>query len=94
MYYICGDTNFFYGRARSDTLPRKAIFCFDRLTVLILQDDEARYVDAQRGLPRPRVEAPESVPIQPVGVAQGYGGQPMYAEAARFDLYWLLLLEQ
>jgi hypothetical protein len=48
------------------------------------QDEDARYVDSQRGLPRQRLEALEHVPIQQSGGVQGYGAQSLYSDAARF----------
>lgn len=47
------------------------------------QDEDARYLDAQRGLPRQRLEALEHTPIQQSGGVQGYGAQSMYSDAAR-----------
>lgn len=47
------------------------------------QDEDARYQDAQRGLPRQRLEALEHVPIQQSGGLHGYGVQSMYSDAAR-----------
>lgn len=54
------------------------------------QDEDARYLDAQRGLPRQRLEALEHVPIQQSGGVQGYGAQSMYSDTARLCFYTLL----
>jgi hypothetical protein len=49
----------------------------------VMQEEEAKNFESQRGIPRARLEAPEPVPIQSVGVGQ-FGGATMYAEASRF----------
>ncbi|CAK9199265.1 unnamed protein product [Sphagnum troendelagicum] len=46
-------------------------------------EEEAKNFESQRGIPRARLEAPEPVPIQSVGVGQ-FGGATMYADASRF----------
>ncbi|KAG0587705.1 hypothetical protein KC19_2G185300 [Ceratodon purpureus] len=49
-------------------------------------DEDARYLDAQRGLPRQRLDALEHVPIQQSGGIQGYGAQSLYSDAARASI--------
>lgn len=51
------------------------------------QDEDTRYLDTQRGLPRQRLEAMEHVSIQQNGGVQGYGAQPMFSDAARLLVY-------
>ncbi|CAK9259503.1 unnamed protein product [Sphagnum jensenii] len=46
-------------------------------------EEEAKNFESQRGIPRARLEAPEPVPSQSVGVGQ-FGGATMYADASRF----------
>ena len=49
----------------------------------ILKDDEARFVDVQRALPRQRLETPEQVSIHSNTNAQGFGVPQLFPEASR-----------
>nr|XP_024399699.1 uncharacterized protein LOC112293929 isoform X3 [Physcomitrium patens] len=51
-----------------------------------VMDEDTRYLDTQRGLPRQRLEAMEHVSIQQNGGVQGYGAQPMFSDAARVPI--------